>query len=200
MLCESKIKSMKKLMISASLILLLSGLNYLKAQTEIGIKGGVNFSSVTELNGKDRVSAHGGIFLHNTLNNHWCIQPELLYSAQGEKSIDENGVKNDLNLNYLQLPVMIQYYATKRIYLEAGPQIGYLLQANREGPVEDKASVKDNYKKVDVGINAGIGVWATKNIGFYGRYNLGLMDVSKLTDVERKNRNIELGAAIRFSK
>ena len=193
-------KSMKKLMIGMSLILLLSGFNYLKAQTEIGIKGGVNFSSVTDLNGKDRISGHGGIFLHNTLNKHWCIQPELLYSAQGEKSINENGVKNDLNLNYLQLPVMFQYFATRNFYIEAGPQIGYLLQANREGPAEDKSSVKDNYKKVDVGINAGVGVWATKNIGFYGRYNLGLMDVSKLDDVNRKNKNIELGTAIRFSK
>jgi hypothetical protein len=191
---------MKKLMISVSLILAVSSANYLKAQTEIGIKGGVNFSSVTDLNGKDRVSGHGGIFLHSELNRHWCIQPELLYSAQGEKSFTENGVKNDLNLNYLQLPVMFQYFATKSFYIEAGPQVGYLLQANRESSEENKASVKDNYKKVDVGINAGVGVWATRNIGFYGRYNLGLMDVSKLDGVDRKNRNIELGAAIRFGK
>jgi len=186
-------------MISASIILLLACFNHLKAQTEIGIKGGVNFSSVTDLQGKDRISGHGGIFLHHTLNNRWCIQPELLYSAQGERAY-ENGVKNNLNLNYLQLPVMFQYFATKRVYLEAGPQVGYLLQANREGPAEDKTSVKDNFKKMDVALNAGVGIWATKSIGFYGRYSLGLMDVSKLNDVDVKNRNIELGAAIRFSK
>lgn len=187
-------------MISVSFILLLGGFNYLKAQTEIGVKGGVNFSSITNVNGKDRISGFGGIFLHNTLNKHWCIQPELLYSAQGERQFDENGVKNDLNLNYLQLLVMFQYFATRNVFLEAGPQFGYLLQANREGPSEDKTSVKDNYKKVDVGLNAGVGVWATKNIGFYGRYNFALVDVAKSNEIDRKNRNIELGAAIRFSK
>jgi Outer membrane protein beta-barrel domain len=82
--------------------------------------------------------------------------------------------------------------------VEAGPQVGYLLQANREGPNEDKSSVKDNYKKADVAINGGLGVYATKNLAIYTRYNLGLMNVSKLNDVDRKNRNLELGAAVRF--
>src|SRR6478735_3904447 len=138
---------MKKLMLSGAIILALSCFNFLHAQVELGIKGGVNFSSVTNLNGNDRISGFGGLFLHNSLNKHWCIQPELLYSAQGERSFDENGVKNNLNLNYLQLPVMVQYFATRHFYLEAGPQVGYLLQARREGPNEDKVSVKDNYKK-----------------------------------------------------
>src|ERR1051326_7116572 len=107
---------MKKLMLSVGVIFLLSCFSYVKAQTHVGIKGGVNFSSVTQLNGDERISGQGGVFVHQALNNRWCIQPELLYSAQGERSFDENGTKNDLNLNYLQLPVMLQYNATKHFY------------------------------------------------------------------------------------
>lgn len=188
---------MKKLMLSAGVILLLTCINA-KAQTHVGIKGGVNFSNVTNINGDTKVSGQGGLFVHNVLNKSWCIQPELLYSAQGEKDFTENGVKNNLNLNYIQLPVMFQYNATRKFYLEAGPQAGYLVSAKREGPNDNKTSVRDNYKKFDFGVNAGVGVNATKNIGIFARYNLGLMDIAKSDDVNRKNRNFAVGAAIRF--
>src|SRR5262249_27584980 len=105
---------MKKLMLSVSAIVILVCFNQLKAQTHVGIKGGVNFSNVTQLNGDERILGQGGVFVHQALNKHWCVQPELLYSMQGERSFDENGVKNDLNLNYLQLPVMFQYNATRK--------------------------------------------------------------------------------------
>src|SRR5438552_13308992 len=102
---------MKKLLLSAGIILLMSCINSLNAQTRIqpGIKGGVSFSSVTNLNGDERITGHGGIFVHTMLNDHWSIQPELLYSAQGQKFGDENSSKNVLALDYLQLPVMLRY-------------------------------------------------------------------------------------------
>lgn len=185
-------------MVIAGVILLASCFNCLNAQTYVGIKGGVNFSNLSNSKGDTRVSGQGGLFVHNVLNKRWCIQPELLYSAQGAKAVDENGVKNDLNLNYIQLPVMFQYNATKRFYLEAGPQAGYLVTAKREGPNEDKTSVRDNFKKFDFGVNGGVGVNATKNIGVFARYNLGLMDIVKNDDINRKNRNLAVGATIRF--
>jgi hypothetical protein len=198
---EQKIKSMKKLLLSAGIILLISCFNSLKAQVraQAGIKGGVSFSSVTNLKGDERVTGHGGFFVHTMLNDHWSIQPELLYSAQGQKFRDENSNQNVLALDYVQLPVMVQYSPVKKLYFEGGPQVGLLVNAKTEGPNDaNKADVKDNYKKADFGVNVGLGVNATKNIGIYGRYNFGVMDVTKSDDVYRQNRNLQLGAAIKF--
>jgi len=192
---------MKKLLVSAGIILLISGFNFANAQIRVqpGIKGGVSFSQVTNLKGDERVTGHGGIFLNTMLNDRWSIQPELLYSAQGQKFKDENSSKNVLALDYLQLPVMLQYSPVSKVYLEAGPQVGFLVNAKIEGPNDaNKADVKDNYKKADFGVNVGLGVNATKNIGIYGRYNFGIMDVTKSDAVYRQNRDLQLGAAIKF--
>ena len=192
---------MKTLLLSAGIILLISSFNSLKAQYRIqpGIKGGLSFSGVTNLKGDERVTGHGGFFLHSTLNDHWCIQPELLYSAQGQKFGDENSSKNVLALDYVQLPVMLQYYPAKKVYLEAGPQVGLLVNAKIEGPNDgNKTNVKDNYRKGDFGVNVGLGINATKNIGIYGRYNFGAIDITKSDDNYRQNRDLQIGAAIRF--
>jgi hypothetical protein len=94
---------------------------------------------------------------------------------------------------------MLQYYPASKVYVEAGPQVGLLVNAKTEGPNDaNKADVKDNFKKADFGVNVGIGVNATKNIGIYGRYNFGVMDVTKSDAIYRQNRNLQLGAAIRF--
>ncbi|HEY6979179.1 MAG TPA: porin family protein [Chitinophagaceae bacterium] len=192
---------MKKLLLSAGIILLVSGINLVNAQVKVqpGIKGGVSFSSVTNLKGDDRVTGHGGIFVNTMLNSHWSLQPELLYSAQGQKFNDQNGNKNVLALDYVQLPVMLQYHPVSKVYLEAGPQVGLLVNGKIEGPNDaNKADVKDSYRKADFGVNVGLGINATKNIGIYGRYNLGVTDIAKSDAIYRQNRDIQVGAAIKF--
>jgi len=192
---------MKKLLLGAGIILLLSSINLVNAQVKVqpGIKGGVSFSQVTNLKGDERVTGHGGIFVNTMLNSHWSIQPELLYSAQGQKFSDVNSNKNVLALDYVQLPVMLQYHPVSKVYLEVGPQAGLLVNAKTEGPNDaNKTDVKDNYKKADFGVNVGLGINATKNIGIYGRYNFGVMDITKSDEIYRQNRNLQLGAAIKF--
>ena len=68
------------------------------AQHAIGIKGGVNIANLSGFEGNSRVSVHGGVFLHHTINSEWCIQPELLISGEGQRYID-NGEERTLSLN-----------------------------------------------------------------------------------------------------
>ena len=73
------------------------------AQQAIGIKGGLNMTSLSGFEGRDRISAHIGVFLHHTMNKNWCFQPELLYSGEGQRYMS-GGVERTLALGYLQLP------------------------------------------------------------------------------------------------
>ena len=190
---------MKKLCLSAAILALVLCTNASKAQMMIspGVKGGLSLTGLTNLKGDQRVTGHGGLFVHYSINKNWCIQPEVLFSAQGQKFINQTNNENTLVLDYLQLPMMLQYYPAKQFYVEAGPQVGFLLNAKNKGFNGDKADVAGNYRKADVGLNFGVGVNATKNIGIYGRYNLGLIDVAKNEDVYRQNRGVQLGVAFR---
>ncbi len=77
---------MKKVIVLAALACCSVG--FIQAQTAPGIKGGLNLTDVSNFNGSNRVSGHVGLFLHHSLNSCWCIQPEVLYSGQGQKKSD----------------------------------------------------------------------------------------------------------------
>jgi hypothetical protein len=163
-----------------------------------GIKGGLNIADVSGFNGDNRLSGHAGFFLHSKINSKWSFQPEILYSGQGQRywvGRDEY----TLALNYIQIPLMFQFYPVKQFYLEFGPQIGFLLSANVKND-DDKSEVDQYFKKVDAAIALGMGVQVTPMLGFYARYNAGIADISKNTNSllyrDNYNRVGQIGVAI----
>jgi len=188
---------MKKVMTVLSVTLL--SLFFLKAngQHALGIKGGVNIANLSGFTGNSRVSAHGGIFLHHTINSNWCFQPELLFSGEGQRYVD-NGEERTLALNYLQLPLMIQYYPSPQIYLEAGPQVGVLINAEDKGNEATHLNVRDDFSTAQIALGVGLGFKASDQVILYGRYNFGLTDVTRFDDIVDHSRVGQLGVAIRF--
>jgi hypothetical protein len=172
---------------------------FLKAngQHALGIKGGVNIANLSGFTGNSRVSAHGGIFLHHTINNNWCFQPELLFSGEGQRYFD-NGEERTLALNYLQLPLMIQYYPSPQIYLEAGPQVGVLINAEDKGNEATHLNVRDDFSTAQIALGVGLGFKASDQVILYGRYNFGLTDVTRFDNIVDHSRVGQLGVAIRF--
>ena len=171
------------------------------AQNAIGIKGGVNIASLSEFTGRSRISGHGGVFLHHTINRSWCFQPELLYSGEGQRYFS-NGVEHTLALDYLQVPLMIQYYPVPNVYLEAGPQIGVLISAQDKVDEFDEphANVKGDFSSAQLALGVGLGIKASEQILFYGRYNFGLTDVTVFDNIVDHSRVGQLGVAIRFHR
>jgi len=169
------------------------------AQQAVGIKGGLNIASLSGFEGRDRVSAHAGLFLHHTINKNWCFQPELLYSGEGQRYMS-GGVERTLALGYLQLPLMIQYYPAPQVYLEAGPQFGLLLSA--QDKVDDESgeiNAKDDFTTGQVALGLGLGYKASEKLILYGRYNFGLTDVSRFDNIVDHSNVGQLGVAIRFN-
>ena len=189
---------MKKVTTVLSVTIMSLLFSTVSAQQAVGIKGGVNIASLSGFEGRSRVSAHGGVFLHHTINKNWCFQPELLYSGEGQRYFS-NAVERTLALSYLQLPLMIQYYPAPQIYLEAGPQFGLLLSA--QDKVEDEAgqiNAKDDFTTAQVALGLGMGFKATEQLILYGRYNFGLTDVSRFDNIVDHSQVGQLGIAIRL--
>src|SRR5690349_16167203 len=97
------------------------------AQPQPGIKAGLNYTGLSGYNGDNLVSFHAGAFVHVAINDNWGIQPELLYSCEGQHYLiyDENPepIKNTIALNYVQLPLVVQYFPIHSLYIETGPQL-----------------------------------------------------------------------------
>lgn len=168
---------MKKIILSTVAILTFGFVN---AQSNkdmyFGIKGGLNISSITNVNEVDAsalVGFHIGLFGEFMISDKFALQPEILYSTQGAQ-LDDGVIKEDLKLDYINIPLMAKYYVTDSFSLELGPQIGFLVAADADG--ED---VKDLFETTDFGLNFGAGYNVTENIVLGIRYNLGLTKLQK---------------------
>ena len=187
---------MKKKMILMMPAILCLSIFSLHAQVVAGLKGGLNSGYLSGFEGNSRISGHVGVFLHHTINRNWCFQPELLYSGEGQRYISSEGEERTIALDYIQVPLMMQYYPINQLYFEFGPQVGILASARDKG--RDVVNVKSDFTHAQLGLNLGIGVNATRNIGFYGRYNFGLTDVSSFDDIVDESRVGQIGMTIRL--
>lgn len=191
---------MKKNILTAIAILAFGFVN--AQQTRFGIKGGVsltNFSGDAEANSK--VGFLVGGFAEIKVIERLSIQPELLFSAQGAR-YEYIGMDNtNLNLSYINIPVLAKFYVTKEFAVEGGPQIGFLISAKDDG--ED---VKNFYKSADFGFNFGAGYNFTDNLSVGLRYTVGLsgvVDGGDYDDIDdyydsAKNSVLALSLAYKF--
>ena len=124
------------------------------AQTEFGLKGGLNISDIVitnyinpdvESDFRLKVGWHGGLFVSGMVHERLGAAVELLYSDKGV-----NG-NSDIHLHYVNLPVMIHYTLTDNILAEAGPELGYMVAAtSRHGNVSSTYN-----QKLDLGLAGG---------------------------------------------
>lgn len=165
-------------------------------QANFGLKAGYNSSSVQISDGADYDSKsgfHAGGFVHIHISEHFAVQPELVFSMQGGKINDDN----KLNLNYINVPVLAQYMVNDGFRLQTGPQVGFLVSAEREiGDLE--IDVDDTYNSVDFSWAFGAGYIFKSGLGIDARYNLGLNNISDDSDFEAKNRVFQVGLFYQF--
>jgi hypothetical protein len=62
------------------------------------------------------------------LNKYWAVQSELTYSCQGAKKSTDGG-EFTWRLNYINLPILLQYMFDNGIRMQTGPQLGILASA-----------------------------------------------------------------------
>lgn len=176
---------MKKVFITTVIVVL--GLSNVNAQEiKLGVKAGLNFSSITGDNASDfgiTTDFNFGFMAEIPISEKFSFQPELLYSGQGA----------EISLTYLNIPLMGKYYVTKGLSLEAGPQIGFLLSAENED-----TDVKDSFKTVDLGLNLGIGYKLDNGLNFGARYNFGVSDINDVDNLSDKNRNAVLQLSVGY--
>ncbi len=180
---------MKQIFAIAVVFLLFTGATSAQ-HFNIGIKGGLNAYSITEKSVFDetlKAGLHVGLIGHIHLSNNFALQPELVYSMQGSKSID---------LNYVNVPLLFQYMFDNGFRLQAGPQLGFLVSAEDKNNV----NIKNNFESLDIAIAMGISyVNPATNFGVDFRYNHGLTDVSKNNGPKIFNRGFQLGVFYLFN-
>ena len=162
-----------------------------------GVKGGANLSTWTQEDSKFRVGFHLGGFANIKFNRMFAIQPELMYSMEGNAWKIETPEVGGYYANYnyhttahkLIVPVMFQFTPIRELTLEAGPQFGFNLSLKGHYDVDTnipEALLPDEYKEGDIdydgdsyntfelGLALGARYNIAKNMSVGARYVYGL--------------------------
>lgn len=174
----------------------------MEKKVRFGIRAGANLSSLNmsdmaggpEINTK--TSLHGGIFVNAPIGGMFAIQPGVEYSGQGAK-FKVGTVNSEVDMHYLNVPIMLQWKSAGGFFLETGPQAGFLVSAS-----EDDVDADDEFDKFDLTWGAGLGYLSRIGLGINGRYNLGLTnaanDENTAVTGKMKNNVIQIGLVYHF--
>jgi len=179
---------MRRLLITCFIFLLIQSAR--AQEVHFGLKAGLNAANlIFEDQGEAefKLGVHGGALAHIHLTNKFALQPEVMISMQGGKRISNNTDINT-NLNYLNIPVLLQYMFNNGFRVQAGPQAGFMLSANEE--INDAKSNRiQNYKSIDFSVPVGVSYLHPSGLGVDARWVFGLNNINDVGNRLPKTRN-----------
>lgn len=202
---------MKKLFFAAA-VLMCSLTTF--AQTKEGTfsiqpKAGINISNLSNKdNAKVKVGFTAGAEAEYQLTKQLSLSAGALFSMQGAKSttvfrevdnttkeIREVDIKNTMEFDYINVPILANYYIIEGLAVKLGIQPGFNIIAKRkrtDGVEKESKNLSDlgvDVRKVDISIPIGVS-YEFNDFVVDARFNLGLTEVADL--VKSKNRVFQI--------
>ena len=165
---------MKTRIASLAAALLISQL--MMAQFHLGIKGGANITKVDGKSFKEefKYGYNVGAFAEIGLGKRFAFEPEVLFNQYSStldsnyKSIYQNVIssgQSKVKLNYLSIPLLLDYKVMGPLHIQAGPQFAVLMSQDKNF-LQNGA---DAFKKGDFSMVAGVQL-KLANLRLTGRY------------------------------
>ena len=201
---------MKKIMMIAAMMVATLSANAQNEVGQISIKPtvGLNIASMSKFDyKKNRVGMVFGLEGEYGVSKNFGVTAALLYSMQGVKqeyseSINEYGInisagaKETYKLDYLNIPIMAQYYLVKGLAIKAGIQPGFCVSKKYDGEGnisiagqtifsdQEKGKIEDAVNAFQFAIPVGLS-YEYKNFVLDARYNIFLSKAFKDNDVNK---------------
>jgi hypothetical protein len=178
--------------------------NAAMAQFHFGIKGGTNITKIEGQSFKNefRYGYSLGGFAELGFGGRLGLQTEVLFNEY-QSRVDSTfshvyqnagniSTYKDVKLNYLTIPVLLNYKLGSFMSLQAGPQFG--IKMNSDKTLLDNG--KDAFRSGDLSMVGGVQLHILM-LRISGRYVVGLQNISDIQDQNKwKNRGYQLAVGI----
>ena len=167
---------------------------------KIGFKGGATVNKLTGQSFNEQFSFgyHIGGFAEIGITKKLGIQPEVLFTqstvdtSSSFSAIYQFNKVNNIKLQYLSIPLLLNYKPMKLVTLQLGPQFGILMNKNKTLVQNGKSAFKGGDFSMLGGVQLNL-----LNFRFYGRYSVGLNNINDIDNKQKwKNQAIQLGIGI----
>ena len=218
---------MKRLFMLAAIVLAAIAANAQYAPGTLSIQPKLGTSIATLSNAPDvqfdhhvgsiKSNPNSGAFVGVELEyqaTRWLgLTAALNYTGQGcawenykftEDGVKFEGYNNKLDLGYINLPVVANFYVWKGLALKTGVQFGFLTNAHvvsslksdvKMGDtkiytnVDTRTNIRKDCRKFDIAIPIGLSYEFKRHIVLDARYNIGLLTVNDEDDPDEPARN-----------
>lgn len=210
---------MKKILLIISLTILTITVVESQEKVQLGLKGGINFSNITSKSYSESNRNFGfyvGLLTEIPLHNKFSIQPEILFAIYGAevfpKVVGESPTKTEIDLDYIQIPVIAKFYIINKLSIEIGPSFNFLI--NEKGNRLDLPDIVDsngNFVRSQKYMNPygsnfewsailGVSYKISKILSGSLRYTQGLSNAFTPPnyDLKAKNNSFQLGVGYLF--
>ena len=186
---------MKTKLILLATLFLISSAGF--AQFALGIKAGANLGKIDGQPFKNEFALgyHLGAFATIGLGKKFAIQPEVLFNQVNTDTTgnfsDVFKVKNagSIQLQYLTIPLLLNFKPDRFISLQAGPQFGVLMNSH-ENILQNG---QDAFRSGNFSLVGGIQLNILK-FRIYGRYIGGITDINHINNSYTwKPSSVQLG-------
>ncbi len=172
------------------------------AQFSIGIKAGANIVKVDgkSFNDEFKYGYHLGGYATIGLGGRFSIQPEVLFNQyqtktdSSFKNIYQNAFSgnNNIKLNYLSIPLLLNYKLGSFLSLQAGPMFSVLMDQNKNLLQNGQSA----FDKGDFSMLGGAQVSLGK-IKLNGRYVVGLNNINDIDNKDKwKSQGFQLSVGL----
>jgi len=170
-----------------------------QAQAQFGVRVGLHRASSSYSIDGESISTGWlnrlafGVSYEQKVNDQLSFRPEILLSHYGVSFLEQSSPdeSSTFQMNFIQLPLLLKYYATNSLFFEVGPYL-----AHGVGNIELKfcpslpdgefcetrtldfdSKGEESLKPFDFGASLGLGYRVFKGISLGVRYNLGLANL-----------------------
>ncbi|MBO4598916.1 MAG: PorT family protein [Bacteroidaceae bacterium] len=186
----------------------------LHAQNEVGSlniqpKIGLNIATLTAYDAKSRKAFTAGVEAEYFVHQHLSLSVGAMYSQQGVRDSKTVGI-TDLSapeadckfiLDYINIPIMANLYASNGFAVKAGIQPGFLVRSRFKTTSDGFTSkTGDLARDLDLAIPLGVS-YEFSDLQFDIRYNIGITNAThdKYTESgDAKNRVVQITLGYKF--
>ena len=203
---------MKETMIALMCMVFTIGAAMAQKTFTFGPKIGVDYTHQwgENINDESALNYQVGAFMEYRFSDKFSIAPEVVFATHARPKcewkdwlIEEpaRDITSTYQTNYINIPVMFKYYATKSLSIDLGPQFGFKVYDKYTDKWEvDGIKMKAKHDMYHRNFDFGIGLGATYNFNekvfVQLRYTLGLVPLYK--DGNVRNGNAQLSIGYRF--
>lgn len=184
------------------------------AQSEVGSlniqpKIGLNIATMPAGDAKSRKAFAAGVEAEYFVHQNLSLSVGAIYSQQGFRDSKEIGITDmaapdaDCNfiLDYINIPIMANIYASNGLAVKAGIQPGFRIRSKFKFTADGTTINADNFtRNFDLAIPLGVS-YEFNNLQFDIRYNIGITNATRDIYTESgdaKNRVVQITLGYKF--